>query len=121
MSKFSVRFLSITALAAAVLIGSPASADSIKVQAQMDGAQSSKVPSNVRSECRGAWSGAKKMEVTGKLMQGREKILGSFTAYRGSYKEKACKSLYRVEQEMAKDIALWLDDPGMHDKLGAAK
>ncbi len=64
---------------------------------------------------------AKKMEVTGKLMQGPKKVLGTFTAYRGSYKGKACKSLYRVEQELAKDIALWLEDPGMHDKLGAAK
>jgi hypothetical protein len=164
MFKPSLRFLSVAALSAAILIGSPASADSIKVQARMDGAQSSKVPSNVLSHCRGfgttvpselakrnddvtlveslkgqrgkrlvltisyvkakggvAWSGSKKVEVTGKLMQGSKKVLGTFTAYRGSYKGKACKSLYRVEQEMAKDIALWLENPGMHDKLGAAK
>jgi hypothetical protein len=135
----------------------------IKVRRTMDGANSSVVPRNVRSACRGfgtilpsnlarrnpevrlvenlsgqgkrlvleisyvkakgggAFSGAKKMEVTGKLMQGNRKVLGSFTAYRGSYKGKACKSLYRVEQEMAKDIALWLEEPGMYDKLGAAK
>jgi len=77
--------------------------------------------SYVKAKGGGAWSGAKKVEVTGKLLQGSKNVLGSFTAYRGSYKGKACKSLKRVEQEMAKDIALWLEDPGMHDKLGAAK
>jgi len=163
MATLSQQVLFAAGFSAALLIGSQASADSIKVQTRMDGAASSVVPSAVRSQCRGfgttlpselakrnddiilveslkgqggkrlalkisymkakgggAWSGAKKLEVTGKLMRG-SKVLGSFTAYRGSYKGKACKSLYRVEQELAKDIALWLENPGMHDKLGAAK
>jgi hypothetical protein len=69
----------------------------------------------------GPFSESKKMEVTGKLLQGRGRVLGSFTAFRGSYEGNACKSLYRVEQELAKDIAFWLEEPGMYDKLGAAK
>jgi len=77
--------------------------------------------SYVRAKGGGAFSESKKMEVTGKLLQGRGKVVGSFAAFHESYEGKACKSLYRVEQELAKDIAFWLEESGMYDKLGAAK
>ncbi len=135
----------------------------IRVERQMDGAQSRAVSRKVRNKCYsfghvvpaslarrnsnvvlvnelgggrgrklalkitylkakggGFWTGPKKMEVTGKLLNGR-KVQGSFTAYRSLLKATTCASLIQVEKELARDISLWLGSPGMHDKLGYAR
>ncbi|MES9943308.1 MAG: hypothetical protein ABW105_02795 [Candidatus Thiodiazotropha sp. 6PLUC1] len=111
-------------------IGSFASASDITV-VKKDGAVSSKDKgrvlaleiSNVIGSGGGAWSGSKSVAVTGELFENGKKI-GSFNGRRssgggmfGAYKG-TCSILDRCVKALGKDIAIWLIDPSMDDRIG---
>lgn len=74
----------------------------------------------------GAWSGAKWVEVSGKLFQGNKQV-GSFTGSRystggmfGGFKG-TCSIVGRCGKVIGKDIAEWLKNPSENAKLGDSK
>ncbi len=74
----------------------------------------------------GAWSGAKHVAVEGTLWE-NGKVKGSFRAVRysgggafGGYKG-TCAILGRCAKAIGKDVAGWLESPGMNARLGDAK
>jgi hypothetical protein len=79
--------------------------------------------SDVHAPGGGAFSGAKSMSVTGVLRENGKKI-GSFEAIRfssggmfGGYKG-TCAIVGRCAKTIGKDIATWLENPGMNSRLG---
>ena len=74
----------------------------------------------------GAWSGAKHVAVEGTLWE-NGKVKGTFRAVRysgggawGGYKG-TCAILGRCAKAIGKDVAGWLESPGMNSRLGDAK
>jgi hypothetical protein len=74
----------------------------------------------------GAWSGAKHLAVEGTLWE-NGKVKGTFRAVRysgggmwGGYKG-TCSILGRCAKAIGKDVAGWLESPGMDSRLGDAK
>jgi hypothetical protein len=74
----------------------------------------------------GQFSGAKSVNVSGKLMNGG-KVIGTFKGKRSSgggasfgYKG-TCSILGRCVKALGKDIGVWLKSPGMNDRLGEFK
>jgi hypothetical protein len=74
----------------------------------------------------GAFSGSKWMTVTGTLREGgrvtgtfrakRYTTGGAFAAFKGT-----CSIIGRTTKAIGRDIAAWLENPGMDSKLGDAK
>ena len=71
----------------------------------------------------GAWSGAKSVQVKGKLTQ-NGKVVGTFEDLRvsgggffGGYKG-TCSILGRCVKTLGKDIAAWAANPSMNSRLG---
>lgn len=74
----------------------------------------------------GAWSGAKHVAVEGTLWE-NGKVKGTFRAVRysgggafGGYKG-TCAILGRCAKAIGKDVAGWMESPGMNSRLGDAK
>lgn len=69
----------------------------------------------------GGFTGPKSITVRGTLYDKGERI-GGFTARSSDpYGVGVCVQLYRAVDEMAGDIAKWLESPGKDDLLGEAK
>jgi len=78
---------------------------------------------NVQGRQGGAWSGAKSVQVKGKLTR-NGKVLGTFEGLRvsgggvfGGYKG-TCSILGRCVKALGKDVAAWAADPAMNSRLG---
>lgn len=69
----------------------------------------------------GVYSGAKWMEIDGKLMD-EDKLIGSFTVRRWTIKGwTSCGVVERLGEELSDDILNWLKAPGMNTLIGDAK
>ena len=74
----------------------------------------------------GGFSGPKWMTVTGTLREGR-RVVGTFRAKRfttgGAFAafKRTCSIIGRCTKAIGRDIAAWLENPGMDSKLGDAQ
>lgn len=71
----------------------------------------------------GGWSGPKHLELKGKLLDQKGKMLGSFRGRRTSAAgitalKGTCSMLQKCSKTLSKDITLWLGDPKPNSFLG---
>ncbi|CAM2010963.1 hypothetical protein [Acanthopleuribacter pedis] len=72
----------------------------------------------------GGWSGPKHLELKGKLVDHKGKMIGSFRGRRTSAAgftalKGTCSMLQKCSKALGKDVTLWLGDPKPNSFLGA--